>query len=71
MTSKHDATKEGVADAFAGWLYMHDVSVPDTIHDAISKEFRTWLSTHSDELTHAIAVEIAKRHRPNTDTTDQ
>jgi hypothetical protein len=46
---------EGVKDAWDFWLSQHDVSVPDLIHDAVSKVFTSWLDDHEEQILETIA----------------
>ncbi len=56
-----EATAQGVTRAFADWLYLHDVSVPDTVAVAAGEAFSHWLWANSDELVAAIAEAVAKQ----------
>ncbi|MFJ9686913.1 DUF6009 family protein [Streptomyces bacillaris] len=59
--SKHDVTREGVREAFADWLYLHEVSVPETLGAAVSDAFTRWLNAHSEELVTSIAEAVANK----------
>jgi len=55
MTSKGDATAEGVAGAWSDWLNEHPVSIPELITKALGTAFSVWLDDHTDDLIDAIA----------------
>ncbi|MEV0090077.1 DUF6009 family protein [Streptomyces sp. NPDC050738] len=61
MGAKHEATQQAVKEAFADWLYLHNVSVPDTMGAAVSEAFTRWLNTHSEQLVAAIAEAVANK----------
>ncbi|MFE2867253.1 DUF6009 family protein [Embleya sp. NPDC059259] len=61
---KHEATQQGVKEAFGDWLHLHDVSVPDNVKVAVSEAFTSWLWAHSEELVTAIAEAVAARTLP-------
>lgn len=61
MTGRHDSVKDGVADAWIGWLHQHDVSVPETIRAAVKDAVTEWLNQHGDVvITAAIAAAVAR-----------
>lgn len=64
--SRSRATTEGVAEAWVYWLDQHPVSVPELIHDAVTKAVTSWLNQHSEDLIDA----IARRHGPLPAPTD-
>jgi hypothetical protein len=55
------AVEQGVTKAFADWLYLHEVSVPETLGAAVSEEFKRWLWANSQELIAAIADAVARQ----------
>jgi hypothetical protein len=62
MTTKHDSTKDGVSQAWSWWLAEHDVSVPETIEEAVKAAVTDWLNRNGEELfADAIAKVLAKR----------
>ncbi|MDX3066825.1 DUF6009 family protein [Streptomyces sp. ND04-05B] len=61
-SSKEKRTVEqGVTKAFADWLYLHEVSVPETLGAAIGEEFKRWLWANNEELIAAIANAVAQQ----------
>lgn len=61
MTKEHDATVQGVENAWDFWLSQHDVSTPDCIVEAVGNAFDKWLTSHTDEIVEAIAKSCADR----------
>ncbi|MQS05724.1 DUF6009 family protein [Streptomyces alkaliphilus] len=55
------AVEQGVTKAFADWLYLHEVSVPETLGAAVSEEFKRWLWANNEELIAAIADAVARQ----------
>lgn len=59
--AKSDETFKAVQNSWDFWLSQHNISVPETIHDAVKSAFSRWLTENTDELLGRIATEIAKR----------
>ncbi|MFD7017988.1 DUF6009 family protein [Streptomyces sp. NPDC059928] len=55
------AVEQGVTKAFADWLYLHEVSVPETLGAAVGEEFKRWLWANNEELIAAIANAVARQ----------
>ncbi|MGI5436774.1 DUF6009 family protein [Streptomyces shenzhenensis] len=55
------AVEQGVTKAFADWLYLHEVSVPEALGAAVGEEFKRWLWANNEELIAAIANVVARR----------
>ncbi|MGW3848670.1 DUF6009 family protein [Streptomyces fagopyri] len=55
------AVEQGVTKAFADWLYLHEVSVPETLGAAVGEEFKRWLWANNEELITAIANAVARQ----------
>ncbi|MFI1964615.1 DUF6009 family protein [Streptomyces pathocidini] len=55
------AVEQGVTKAFADWLYLHEVSVPETLGVAIGEELKRWLWANNEELIAAIADAVARQ----------
>ncbi|MFJ2610230.1 DUF6009 family protein [Streptomyces sp. NPDC087425] len=55
------AVEQGVTKAFADWLYLHEVSVPETLGAAVGEEFKRWLWANNEELIAAIADAVARQ----------
>ncbi len=55
------AVEQGVTKAFADWLYLHEVSVPESLGAAVGEEFKRWLWANSEELIAAIADAVARQ----------
>lgn len=64
LRENSSALEAGAKEAFADWLYLHEVSVPDALGAAIGEAFSDWLRSHSEELKDAIAEAVARRIAP-------
>ena len=74
-TDQHDSVKAGVTESWDFWLSQHDVSVPETIQDAVKEAFTGWLDAHSEAITQSVvathstsiveAVDVLFQHRHN------
>ncbi len=58
--AKANSASEGVRDAWALYLAVHPITIPDIIEDAVEKAFSSWLETHTEELIRVIAQKCAE-----------
>lgn len=68
MAPKHEDVHAAVRESWDYWLADHDVSVPNTIEEAVEKAFNNWLNRHgSDLIETAVEKAFTKWADSNTD----